>query len=229
VESIVSIEIQNCIVGFSGRKGSGKSTALRRMLEHCSRFFFWDLNGEHSWVPNKFGRMSDVEQFLAWAGTQKTFAGAYLPSCEIPQFFDRLCGLVYSHGRMTFAVEEAPEICSAASLSDAFGMVVRRGRHRRLNLAWTCQRLAETSITLRSQTDFFLIGSQAEPRDLDALAERCGQAAAEKAAGLGLHGFLAWDVVNRQQVPLETIRAALAGAPGSFRVPVGCGSRATQD
>ncbi|MBZ5702592.1 MAG: hypothetical protein LAN84_12180 [Acidobacteriia bacterium] len=221
-------EIQNVIVCFAGRKGSGKSTALRRVLEHCPRFFLFDINGEHGWIPNRFGRMADVEQFLAWGETQKCFAGSYLPSRDMPAFFAQLCNLVYAHGRLTFAVEEAPEVCSAASLPDAFSVCIRRGRHRRLNLAWTCQRLAETSITLRSQTDYFVIGSQAEPRDLDALAERCGREAAEKAAGLGLHGFLVWDVVNRQEVPLEAVRAALAGVPDGSRVLAGAGSRAGQ-
>lgn len=178
-------EIQNCVVGFAGRKGSGKSTALRRILERCPRFFLWDLNAEHSWVPNRFGKMADVEQFLAWADTQKRFAGSYLPSREIPAFFERLCSLAYIHGRMTFAVEEVVDVCTASFLSDAFGVVVRRGRHRRLNLCWTCQRLSESSITLRSQTDYFWIGSQAEPRDLDALAQRCGREAAETARGFG--------------------------------------------
>jgi hypothetical protein len=210
VESEVS-EIQNCIVGFAGRKGSGKSTALRRVLEHCPRLLLWDLNAEHGWVPNRFGRMADAEEFLAWADTQQKFAGSYLPSRDIPACFERLCGLAYAHGRMVFAVEEATEVCRAGFLTDGFGMVVRRGRHRRLNLVWTCQRLAEVSITLRSQTDYFWIGSQAEPRDLDALAERCGREAAEKAAGLGLHGSLVWDVVRREEVTFEALAGAVAG------------------
>ena len=127
-------EIQNCIVAFAGRKGCGKSTMLRRVFEHCPRIFLWDLNAEHSWVPNRFGRMVNAKQFLAWALTQKNFAGSYLPSRDIPANFERLCGLIYAQGRMTFAVEEVTDVCRAAFLPDAFGMVVRRERHQQLNL-----------------------------------------------------------------------------------------------
>ena len=109
----MSIEIQNCIVGFAGRKGSGKSTALRVILERCPRLVLWDLNGEHGWIPNRFGRMAEVEQFLAWADTQKTFAGSYLPSRDIPAYFERLCSLAYIHGRMTFAVEEVVDAATS--------------------------------------------------------------------------------------------------------------------
>ena len=50
-------------------------------------------------------------------------------------------------------------------------------------------------------TDFFVFYSQTEPRDLDAIAERCGREVADKVAGLGLHDSFTWDVIERKIIP----------------------------
>jgi hypothetical protein len=42
--------------------------------------------------------------------------------------------------------------------------------------------------------------SSTEPRDLDAIADRCGIAVAEKVSRLPLHGFIVWDVIARKEL-----------------------------
>ena len=53
-EPFVPAERQNLIIGVAGRKGSGKSTQARRILEQCPRLFLFDSVGEHAWVPERY-------------------------------------------------------------------------------------------------------------------------------------------------------------------------------
>ena len=48
--------------------------------------------------------------------------------------------------------------------------------------------------------DLWIFYSQTEPRDLDAIAERCGREVANNVAGLGLHDSFVWDAIERQIV-----------------------------
>ena len=82
-----------------------------------------------------------------------------------------------------------------------FGKMVRTGRHRKIDLLWTAQRASEVSRTLTSATDLFIFYSQTEPRDLDAIAERCGREVANQVTGLGLHDSFIWDVIEREIIP----------------------------
>lgn len=211
------MEIQNRIVGVIGRKGSGKSTFARRVLERCARLFVFDTMGEHSWVPNTFRDMEKADQFLAWAETEECFAGRYVPEDEMQGDFAELAGIVYDQGEMLLAVEEIPLLCSASYIPPELGRLVRLGRHRRLSLAWTAQRAAEVSRTLTAMTDVFVLFSCTEPRDLDAIRERCGAEIAEKVSRLGLHDCLIWDVIERHEMSgLESERILQASSLGQI-------------
>jgi len=194
------MELQNRIIGVVGRKGSGKSSFARRVLEHCSRLLVFDTMGEHDWLPNTFRDLDDTDQFLAWAEMQDAFAARYVPEGGLEQDFAELADLVYHQGNMLFAVEEIPLLCGAGYLPEELGRLVRLGRHRRVSLLWTAQRIAEVSRTLTAMTDYFILFACSEPRDLDAIRDRCGAEIAEKVSRLGLHDCLAWDVVSRREL-----------------------------
>ncbi len=193
-------ELQNRIVGIVGRKGSGKSTRAATLLKYCPRILAWDPMGDHSrLLPDVFeGIDDDLYEYLYQASRAKTFACAYIPEGDPEEEFEKICNLAYHYGRMLFCVEEAPLICKAGYLPPVFGKIVRTGRHRQIDLLWTAQRASEVSRTLTSATDLWILYSQTEPRDLDAIAERCGREIADKVAGLGLHDSFIWDVIERE-------------------------------
>ena len=101
---------------------------------------------------------------------------------------------------MIFAVEEIPLLCSASYIPPELGKLVRLGRHRRVSLVWTAQRMAEVSRTLTAMTDSFVLFATTEPRDLDAIRDRCGDEIADKVEALGFHDFVVYDVVARKEV-----------------------------
>ncbi len=78
------------------------------------------------------------------------------------------------------------------------GKLIRTGRHRQIDITWTAQRASECARTLTSLTDEFVLFSQTEPRDLDAIAARCGDEVARKVAELGRHDYITWDVGARR-------------------------------
>ena len=130
----------------------------------------------------------------------KTFACGVVPD-NLEQEFELVCGLALEHGPLLLAIEEAPLVCRANYLPPVFGKIVRTGRHRGIDLLWTAQRAGEVSRSLTSATDIFIFFSQTEPRDLDAIAERCGREVADQVARLGLHDHFTWSVIDRKVIP----------------------------
>jgi hypothetical protein len=200
VEPIAMSDVQNRIVGLVGRKGSGKSTRVATLLKYVPRIFVWDPMGDHSdLLPDVFeGIDMELEEYFEQARRVKTFACGYVPEGDPEKEFNEVCELVYIHGRMLFVIEEVPLVCKAGYVPSMFGRIVRTGRHKGIDVLWTAQRAAEVSRTLTAMTDVWVFFSQTEPRDLDAIAERCGREVADKVAGLGLHDSFVWDVIERK-------------------------------
>jgi hypothetical protein len=195
-------DFQNRIVGIVGRKGSGKSTRTATLLKYVPRILAWDPMSDHlPLLPDSFeGLRDELYDYMGESQDHATFACAYVAHDDLQAEFEEVCGLVYDYGNMLFVVEEAPLVCRANFMPPIFGRIVRTGRHRGIDLLWTAQRASEVSRTLTSATDFWIFYSQTEPRDLDAIAERCGREVADKVAGLGLHDSFCWDVVERKVI-----------------------------
>ncbi|MGA2204339.1 MAG: hypothetical protein ABSG40_20535 [Terriglobales bacterium] len=193
------MELQNRIIGVVGRKGSGKSAKAREIMGSCPRLLVFDSMAEHDFVPNTFTDLDELDQFLAWATLRPTFAGRFIPQGDLEQEFCELASMIYDQGNMMLAIEEVPMLTrSPAYLPPEFDRLVRLGRHHCVSLLWTAQRMAEVARRLTAATDYFVLFSHTEPRDLDAIADRCGDEIAEQVSRLPLHGLLAWDAKDRR-------------------------------
>jgi len=195
------MEIQNRIVGVVGRKGSGKSTRVHDLLLYCPRFVVFDVMGEHAGEnDNRLESLSRLAEFLKWSREQPTFGGTYVPSGELDEEIEEVSRLVYAHGDLCFVCEEVPLYAQAGYMPPLFGKLIRTGRHRQIDILWTAQRAAEVPRTATSLTDLWVLFSQTEPRDLSALADRCGREVADRVAGLGLHDYFLWDAVTHEEL-----------------------------
>jgi hypothetical protein len=188
----------NKIIGVVGRKGSGKSTIFRRIVERSPRLFIFDSTGEHSWIPNAFHSLDRVSQFLGWASMQDRFAGSFIPEDDVEGSFDRIAFWIYQEGGMTLGVEEIPFLCEPNHVPDALDRIVRLGRHREVNMVYTGQRMAEIARRITAATDVFLLFQHTEPRDIEAIADRCGAEVAQQVMELPMHGYLLWDAIARK-------------------------------
>lgn len=180
------------------------------VAQHAPRLFIFDVMGEHGWTPNVFYNLEDVEQFLGWASTQRTFAGRYIPQSDARDGLDVICEWIYDLGNVLFIVEEIPLLCSPSFLPPELDRIVRLGRHQGVDFLWTCQRMSEVARRLTAATDLFILFRHSEPRDLDAIADRCGRQLSEKVAALGLHDYLVWDVIEGRETGLNQCAQALA-------------------
>jgi hypothetical protein len=195
-------EIQNRIVGIVGRKGTGKSSRLRELLRYCPRFAVFDPMDEYgsAVAKNRFEKPAQLERFLEWSRGQNTFACAYVPGGEPEEEIEEVSRLVYGRGHLCFACEEVPLYTQAGYMPPLFGKLIRTGRHQQIDIAWTAQRAAEVPKTLTALTDVWVLFSQTEPRDLSALADRCGREVADRVAKLGLHDYFLWDAVAHDEI-----------------------------
>lgn len=194
-------EVQNRIVGVVGRKGSGKSTRVHELLLYCPRFVVFDVMSEYSRQnDNRIESLSRLAEFLKWSREQQTFAATYVPSGELDEEIEEVSRLVYARGRLCFVCEEVPLYTQAGYMPPLFGKLIRTGRHQEIDIVWTAQRAAEVPRTATSLTDLWVLFSQTEPRDLSALADRCGREVADRVAGLGLHNHFLWDAVTHEEL-----------------------------
>jgi hypothetical protein len=214
------MELQNKIVALAGRRGSGKSTSARFLLEHCFRVLVFDPLGEHTWVPNTVRDNDSGEElagFLKWAHRQPKFAGRLVPTSgkySLEVCLECLADNAYRVGNLVFGVEEVPMVSRPGYLPPRFDRVVRLGRHNCVSMIYTAQRLSETARRLTAATDYFWLFAHSEPRDLDAISDRCGSDVADKVARLGMHDSLIFGVAERREVSrkelLTTVVATLS-------------------
>jgi hypothetical protein len=197
-------ELQNRIVAIIGRKGSGKSTMLAERLKTADRLVVFDPLSEHcgknGWLPNEISSLPELEAFFRWNRKRSQFGAGYVPDENLEEEVEGVARILYQRGNLVFGIEEVPLICSPSYLPPVLGKLIRTGRHRQIDITWTAQRASECARTLTSLTDEFVLFSQTEPRDLDAIAARCGNEVAHKVAALGRHDYITWDVGGRRLV-----------------------------
>jgi len=190
----------NPIIGFVGRRGSGKSYQSSHNIKRCQRIFLWDPLGEHTWCPNTLTSVRQVPAFFRWARQHSAdqYAARLVVSGEMVAEFNALCELVYAQGDLCFGVEEVPLLVSPSSAPWQFDKVIRLGRHQNVAVVWTAQRMAEVARRLTAATDQFVLFGQTEPRDLVALEERCGADVLRAVMDLPKYHYVVFDAVNRK-------------------------------
>jgi len=191
----------NFILGAIGRRGSGKSTCVRQIAAYCPRLAILDICAEHDWVPNRI-RPADWPRFIAWSLSRSHFAGAMVPDQldqDVPLFADS----VFDRGDLVIVLEELPMYSQPQYLPAELDKIIRLGRHRAVSVIWTAQRAAEVPRRVTAATDAFILFRQTEPRDLDAIAERCGKPLSDRVASLGRHEYLVWDVLGDTDTTLD--------------------------
>jgi hypothetical protein len=139
--------------------------------------------------------------------SREPFQARYIPAGaakdQLETDFSQIATAAYDTGNLTFAVEELPMLSQPQYVPPAFDRIIRLGRHRCINILYTGQRLSECPRRVTAATDVFVLFSHTEPRDLEAIAERCGPECADLAYRLGEHEFLVYDVGRRSLLRVD--------------------------
>lgn len=188
--------MQNQIIGVVGRKGSGKSTVLREIVEGAPRLVLWDPLSEHRWCPNRIEDLTRLDEFFWWSRHHNKFAARFVAQSDLEDAFTTIADLVYQRGHVVFGIEEVALISQPNWIPEGFDRLVRIGRHRAIDIVWTTQRAGEVAWRLTAATDIFVLFRHTEPRDIDAIDERCGAEVAGCVNQLGMHDRTVWDALT---------------------------------
>lgn len=181
-------------IAIVGKSGSGKSFLVKSFLKRLpTPVFVLDRMAEYSGglVVNRF---VEIEQnFIKFPNTAHNkiyIVRALSDSTEKAVF-----AFAWIIGNCTLILEEADFYTSVYSTDAFVSNLIKRGRHRNVNLILTSQRASELSRLATSQVTLFISFHQNEPRDLENLAKRCGQEFANEVKNLDKYEFVAYGTI----------------------------------
>ena len=179
------------IILVFGKRGSGKSYLVKKMIENESRLFVWDLMSEYD-QGVVFGAENPRE--LSWFFRhiyKKDFRIIYRPIRQKIEIL-QIAELIYSLGNLTFVVEEIDAICTPYDLPDPFSMIVQRGRHKNITLIGVTPAPFGINRDLTRQAKEIYIFNTNEPRDIQYLSQLLGSEVAGRIPQLGQYSYLKW-------------------------------------
>lgn len=160
-----------------GRKGSGKTTLARALLQHHSRCLIVDPLREYGHDAVQVSTLPELADYLE--RTRGRWRVAYFND-HIAHDFDALCASAYTLGDCLFVVEEADWFCDPAQMPEGFERVIKYGRHQRCHVLAMSRRPSEVHRMLTSQAYEIYCFAMHEPRDLEYLSKLVGHDYAEE-------------------------------------------------
>ena len=206
------------VVGWIGRRGSGKTDSLRscvwawlREFPRQVRFLIWDHTDEWGFVEGN----PDAFVFSSRTTT-----------------LEEVCQMAIELEDVTVVADEVDhEVDSHSGLirGSALHTVVNYGRHHGVGMAWACRRLAMTPHGILAASSCLFLFNQHDPHDLRITRRHVGEALAgsgkewtDPATGkkfpsepgtipmLGVGEFLFWDASN-PRAGLEGVAVKIEG------------------
>lgn len=188
--------IQNVIMVICGRKGSGKSEFLKRQIyPHLRRMVVIDSQNEYGGGGETSTRAetstlnTGLSDLLTGATVVRSMAEFRQAYCEqygyqgfriVTKFRDddpeQVFEIISKTGYCSIIVEEVDLYDSpTGSRTSDFSDIVKRARHKKVNLFCTTQRPAEISRKLTSQSDILITFKQDEYLDLQYFSRWLGK------------------------------------------------------
>lgn len=190
--------LQNRIIGIIGPKGSGKTYRAAKMFSTCRCAVLYDIAHDEAYYEHATLVTNDTSQLFKelrnWdaEGTEPFRAIYPVQSADLMPKGKELVYLTatpiveecFAIGNCTLFLDEAHELCSQYSIDWRLRKVVRLSRHQQLNIVWISQSMNEIHREIRRNTDEYHFYKIHEPRDLEAIEDRCGPECASRVAQL---------------------------------------------
>jgi SpoVK/Ycf46/Vps4 family AAA+-type ATPase len=177
--------MQNRIVFITGGKGSGKTTLADKIAKHLyytkqrvivvAPMGGFDLPG----VPI----VRNVQQL----GSPEIKDRSFIVLPESDRLAEMAFLYAWTAGNCWLFVDEIDLYMNHMNADENLRKIIRYGRHRGVNLVAIAQRPANVHRDLTAQSDYIVIFSTVENRDVEYLAKRIGQENAEKIRRLPLY------------------------------------------
>jgi len=171
---------RNVITCVFGRKGSGKSTAVGRLVEGVLRknseklVLVADFLGDQAFPVDDFRRvgLEGLPDALD-AGERRLIVDLNLSDVEAPEFLTAFTSAArYLPGALVVVDElDFPANIGAARVPHDMAAIISYGRHASISLIAAARRPQDVPKLLVSQADYVLVGHQAGKRELEYLKE----------------------------------------------------------
>lgn len=169
---------RNLIVTMLGKKGSGKTTLVKAMLDEFPRVLIVDTNREYAdSVDVTFSELPEALDYLKNVARQpadQPFSAAYVPE-DIPDDALDFLRVAYTLENFVLVLDEAHMYCRASVIPQPIMMLVRLGRHRAISQIYVSQRPSTIPRDMTAQSDLIVSFQQHEGRDIDYMTRLFGR------------------------------------------------------
>lgn len=175
---------ENVIITILGKKGSGKSTLAEEIIREYPRVLIMDSMGEYSHMKGveEFWDASEAADRLIELKDEKRFLIDAMIIDDVDAM--SLLAVAFEIPDILIVLEEASLYTSPHELPDEIAKILRYGRKRGVSMIVIARRPSEISRELTAQSDVLITFRQEEPRDVEYLRARLGDADAERAQHL---------------------------------------------
>lgn len=191
------------VVAIYGRRGAGKTTRARAMVDGCRRLVVFDPMDEYSSAAGcrKIGNLAELKRAMR-LGWRQGFRLALPCDRAWPARLHALCLLLWqaqepaSAPPLWLVVDELSLSYPARPLPDQlWGMprLVLQGRHRRIGIVGIAQRPAQVSADFRGNVHRLVTFALPSSIDRQVVLQQLGAERAAELAALEPHNFLELD------------------------------------
>jgi hypothetical protein len=160
-----------------GRKGTGKSTYIKRLLKEITTFILFDYHYEHSTLGYPVTNLSQLA--IYWSkGVHRII---YLPHYRSFEEVEELCKYAKIFRNLVLIFDECDRIIKKQQNlhGTSFGEIIHAGRHHGVGLITATRRFADLHEAIVSQSDFIVFFSQHSAGDIERLEKEIGGEAAK--------------------------------------------------
>lgn len=163
--------LQNTIVVFQGRKGSGKTNAVKTETDKLNSCYFVDIRNEYNHVPKYTDKIKFIQALVAYQHNR--IPGEKITKASLT-FHNRtdyieIFQLMKGFGNTNIVFDEADTLFQDRKMEPALIDVMLGARNNNVNLFYCTKRPFLIPIAVRSQADVFLVFRTKEKRDVDYL------------------------------------------------------------
>jgi len=179
------------IILVMGKRGSGKSYLVNKLIAAERRLLVWDRMSEYTqgivFTPEE---KSQFREFF-YEVYRKSFRIIYRP-LHPTQEIGWISELVYVLGNVTFVVEEVDSICTSYQLHETMEGIINRGRHKNITLIGVSHAPFGIHRDLTRQAKEVYVFNTNEPRDLAYLRNLLGVEMENKVNNLAKYEYALW-------------------------------------
>ncbi|MDR0673512.1 MAG: hypothetical protein LBF93_07615 [Zoogloeaceae bacterium] len=165
------------LICVSGASRSGKTVYVMRAVEKAPRLMVWDVESQWSELPG-FERVTSRAALVAAAQRKGDLRVAYVEQDDLSKGFDLWAGCVLYAGRfvapVTAVAEELADVTSMARAPRNWGMLLRRGMKRGIDIWAISQRWQEADKTAMGNASGIVVFRATTMKDAEYVAERTG-------------------------------------------------------